>query len=116
MPAPHSRSADTRSGSRERCCRALSLVAMSSGEPTETISPPISSESTHRAATWKRSEEHTSELQSRPHLVCRLLLEKKKMTDIARKLAMPQANLHRWISIDWLDARQLSTPCGQWTL
>src|SRR3989442_11797048 len=27
---------------------------------------------------WLRSEEHTSELQSRPHLVCRLLLEKKK--------------------------------------
>src|SRR5690554_6960972 len=29
----------------------------------------------------QRSEEHTSELQSRPHLVCRLLLEKKKSTD-----------------------------------
>src|SRR2546429_1620738 len=28
----------------------------------------------------KRSEEHTSELQSRLHLVCRLLLEKKKKT------------------------------------
>src|SRR5690554_7062589 len=28
--------------------------------------------------TTIRSEEHTSELQSRPHLVCRLLLEKKK--------------------------------------
>src|SRR3989442_9956064 len=28
--------------------------------------------------TGARSEEHTSELQSRPHLVCRLLLEKKK--------------------------------------
>src|SRR5690554_6381631 len=27
---------------------------------------------------YGRSEEHTSELQSRPHLVCRLLLEKKK--------------------------------------
>src|SRR5436305_9287115 len=27
-----------------------------------------------------RSEEHTSELQSRPHLVCRLLLEKKNIT------------------------------------
>src|SRR5437870_12272227 len=27
-----------------------------------------------------RSEEHTSELQSRGHLVCRLLLEKKKIT------------------------------------
>src|SRR5690554_7748280 len=26
----------------------------------------------------RRSEEHTSELQSRPHLVCRLLLEKRK--------------------------------------
>src|SRR5690554_7029775 len=30
----------------------------------------------------RRSEEHTSELQSRPHLVCRLLLEKKKQTEI----------------------------------
>src|SRR6266498_2648205 len=29
-------------------------------------------------AERERSEEHTSELQSRPHLVCRLLLEKKK--------------------------------------
>src|SRR3989442_8521873 len=28
-----------------------------------------------------RSEEHTSELQSRPHLVCRLLLEKKNRED-----------------------------------
>src|SRR2546429_4705701 len=28
-----------------------------------------------------RSEEHTSELQSRLHLVCRLLLEKKKITE-----------------------------------
>src|SRR3989442_11974314 len=38
----------------------------------------------HRA--WfnvDRSEEHTSELQSRPHLVCRLLLEKKKSTLLA---------------------------------
>src|SRR5690554_7061344 len=32
---------------------------------------------THMQST-ARSEEHTSELQSRPHLVCRLLLEKKK--------------------------------------
>src|SRR3989442_8647094 len=30
------------------------------------------------ARRGSRSEEHTSELQSRPHLVCRLLLEKKK--------------------------------------
>src|SRR5439155_27304511 len=32
----------------------------------------------HVATKTKRSEEHTSELQSRGHLVCRLLLEKKK--------------------------------------
>src|SRR3712207_7285605 len=32
-----------------------------------------------------RSEEHTSELQSRQYLVCRLLLEKKKTTTRARR-------------------------------
>src|SRR3989449_8155400 len=32
----------------------------------------------HRRVLVARSEEHTSELQSRLHLVCRLLLEKKK--------------------------------------
>src|SRR3989442_5119256 len=32
----------------------------------------------HTCRCPQRSEEHTSELQSRPHLVCRLLLEKKK--------------------------------------
>src|SRR5437870_7638263 len=31
----------------------------------------------HVRGGWSRSEEHTSELQSRGHLVCRLLLEKK---------------------------------------
>src|SRR3989442_10014919 len=35
----------------------------------------------HGADHSIRSEEHTSELQSRPHLVCRLLLEKKKDHD-----------------------------------
>src|SRR5215510_15701775 len=34
-----------------------------------------------RRARPARSEEHTSELQSRGHLVCRLLLEKKKTND-----------------------------------
>src|SRR5207253_6440339 len=35
---------------------------------------------------WEnRSEEHTSELQSRGHLVCRLLLEKKKRIDAHRR-------------------------------
>src|SRR2546429_1229415 len=41
----------------------------------------------------ERSEEHTSELQSRLHLVCRLLLEKKKKKDQER----PGATLYcRW--------------------
>src|SRR5436305_11219478 len=34
-----------------------------------------------------RSEEHTSELQSRPHLVCRLLLEKKKVITSAKLIS-----------------------------
>src|SRR5438552_8520225 len=38
------------------------------------------SSSVNAVATRMRSEEHTSELQSPDHLVCRLLLEKKKQT------------------------------------
>src|SRR3712207_7731467 len=53
----------------------------------------VSAETTRvlmEAATWvgTRSEEHTSELQSRQYLVCRLLLEKKKMTQNSKDLAM----------------------------
>src|SRR5436305_10985009 len=39
---------------------------------------PIASMTPVDTVLQTRSEEHTSELQSRPHLVCRLLLEKKK--------------------------------------
>src|SRR3989442_7709568 len=59
------------------------IEAVGAGEPgvpkPELPSPPVHliEEGGHRAG---RSEEHTSELQSRPHLVCRLLLEKKKRT------------------------------------
>src|SRR2546422_7456052 len=42
----------------------------------------------------RRSEEHTSELQSRLHLVCRLLLEKKK----TRKNARPPARAAQGLS------------------
>src|SRR3989442_12062896 len=37
-----------------------------------------------------RSEEHTSELQSRPHLVCRLLLEKKTRTSAHPQCRYPE--------------------------
>src|SRR2546422_8080208 len=40
----------------------------------------------------RRSEEHTSELQSRLHLVCRLLLEKKKK----KKLRKPMITSSKW--------------------
>src|SRR5690625_6546639 len=42
------------------------------------------------ALSWVRSEEHTSELQSRGHLVCRLLLEKKKYPTRATHRRPPQ--------------------------
>src|SRR2546429_3766248 len=44
------------------------------------------------ASMW-RSEEHTSELQSRLHLVCRLLLEKKKNVSFSRLLCEIQLAL-----------------------
>src|SRR3712207_6959365 len=50
-------------------------------------SPPAGCESHRRglssaACPASRSEEHTSELQSRQYLVCRLLLEKKKIAQV----------------------------------
>src|SRR6266513_6416054 len=45
------------------------------------------------ASSCARSEEHTSELQSRFDLVCRLLLEKKKNHTI-RQTCKPDKNLH----------------------
>src|SRR5262245_63239549 len=44
-------------------------------------------------AALYRSEEHTSELQSLRHLVCRLLLEKKK---ISKNKVQPQRNCTKW--------------------
>src|SRR5256884_4551287 len=46
-------------------------------------------------AQFARSEEHTSELQSRLHLVCRLLLEKKKKHTHRPRRAIPPTSLPR---------------------
>src|SRR5689334_24347383 len=43
------------------------------------------------STVWSRSEEHTSELQSQFHLVCRLLLEKKKKKQAPTKSAYHSA-------------------------
>src|SRR5205809_5811292 len=76
--------------------RVSSFVCAATGVGTETTSTrsarmarrrrPMASSITgriqDRSAPKVRSEEHTSELQSRLHLVCRLLLEKKKKSII----------------------------------
>src|SRR3712207_7268669 len=49
-------------------------------EPLDGMQPPGALHGCER----RRSEEHTSELQSRQYLVCRLLLEKKKRTQLSR--------------------------------
>src|SRR5256886_12047860 len=46
---------------------------------SETADTPIAIKDLHKA--FDRSEEHTSELQSQSNLVCRLLLEKKKINE-----------------------------------
>src|SRR3989449_1298778 len=47
-------------------------------EPAQGRQPAVLVVAEPRVLLEERSEEHTSELQSRLHLVCRLLLEKKK--------------------------------------
>src|SRR5687768_17867300 len=72
----------TRSSRRGRCSprrvRGRRRKRRSRGRRAPPPLPP--SDRAPRRAT--RSEEHTSELQSRLHLVCRLLLEKKKKLNI----------------------------------
>src|SRR2546422_2012012 len=52
-----------------------------SGSVILKLALPMRPFGTRSASATPRSEEHTSELQSRLHLVCRLLLEKKKHYD-----------------------------------
>src|SRR5439155_21347041 len=59
------------SGSSHRTRITIVVVAIRGRSKAPSCSAP-------RVAGSIRSEEHTSELQSRGHLVCRLLLEKKK--------------------------------------
>src|SRR5437899_7430834 len=67
------------SGRTARRSREASSGARTSGRKSSS-SPPPRSRSTRVASPIPRSEEHTSELQSLRHLVCRLLLEKKNTT------------------------------------
>src|SRR6266702_6189221 len=62
-----------------------------SGSTPRSVSPPCTPSKANG-----RSEEHTSELQSRGQLVCRLLLEKKNIQDIGEKTQKP---IHPLISV-----------------
>src|SRR2546422_7136309 len=55
-------------------------------ERDEQHAADLAPEVEHLVCRFQRSEEHTSELQSRLHLVCRLLLEKKKTSHTLRPL------------------------------
>src|SRR5688572_32604755 len=71
----------SRRRSRNGCSRSGSKQAGSSwGRSSTSCGPRTSQPAGARAAAKvsRRSEEHTSELQSQSNLVCRLLLEKKK--------------------------------------
>src|SRR5690606_40632777 len=68
---------------RSRSCRRFGRPCQNSTVSGTTRNPPQcggagTSPGNRAAAAAYRSEEHTSELQSRENLVCRLLLEKKK--------------------------------------
>src|SRR5437868_10815794 len=79
---------------------------------TWPIAAPTETTSTRKTMSERgmreriRSEEHTSELQSRFDLVCRLLLEKKKKRDLARCLRS---------ETDYRDRRYATRErCGLW--
>src|SRR5258708_22985635 len=63
---------------------AAAVVAAAGGgfHAAQRIAPDVP-----RRPVQRRSEEHTSELQSPDHLVCRLLLEKKKETNTSSRSA-----------------------------
>src|SRR3712207_7743689 len=60
--------------------RSIDFSNLGSGGPEGRSGQLVAARSarTSSGSTDRRSEEHTSELQSRQYLVCRLLLEKKK--------------------------------------
>src|SRR2546430_8425395 len=81
-------------------CRSVSSLV--SPGPRVPIPPPRRD----IAAPWpvkRRSEEHTSELQSQSNLVCRLLLEKKKRDDLHQRF-------HNLLPIDRVHHRAPQLP------
>src|SRR5690349_24056943 len=65
-------------GRHGRAARRHRAVARRANQTRRETSAPLAIAAATSSASLSRSEEHTSELQSRRDLVCRLLLEKKK--------------------------------------
>src|SRR5687768_17795771 len=73
------------------------------GSCSPTPAPPLGPALAPAAsppAAGRRSEEHTSELQSRLHLVCRLLLDKKNVRAVDKCHALDDCIQHRWYHLD----------------
>src|SRR3712207_8075658 len=84
--------------------RSASLRTTSPSNPSaarlaSTTSAAARSRST-KVTDAARSEEHTSELQSRQYLVCRLLLEKKKTIHTSRQLLGLTSRVRRLVTLD----------------
>src|SRR6266498_3500187 len=83
MPASHAHAGTAPTSARERRSTrvvvAFVKAALRRARERRPPQPPVPGARRRkgRRRVRRRSEEHTSELQSRPHLVCRLLLEKK---------------------------------------
>src|SRR3712207_7980365 len=66
--------------SMDRCSTIRATVPLPPEPWPASLRPPVPYRNPPAQRSNHRSEEHTSELQSRQYLVCRLLLEKKKKT------------------------------------
>src|SRR3989442_10924731 len=73
-----------------RSIDTCTLTTASTTGPTTVAVGDLNNDGVIDVVVRVRSEEHTSELQSRPHLVCRLLLEKKKKKN--KKISARTAN------------------------
>src|SRR5258708_30256934 len=80
---------------RSRGTRQCRLPQAPPGPMTPAVAGPPRRPTAARS--WKRSEEHTSELQSPDHLVCRLLLEKKKKKKNTTTHDVEDVTAHRHI-------------------
>src|SRR3712207_8138753 len=70
-------------------------------DPGDAVFEEKRREDAMRGEDWNRSEEHTSELQSRQYLVCRLLLEKKKKIQVSLDVYVYHIHrLHTYLVVD----------------